>query len=361
MRRLPPIIAKKYGIDESGSTSPSLQSKQTSRFKKIPVEDNTVTSTEELFKPVVEVRSLSECEVKRRAGFHGGVKAVLRYLILVCNGDFGCMTSTASTHMTWFEEWFLYLEVVYGKTWTRWQDVLKMYNICERTFYHVLDSKIQLVKRCRNSWPRFASHEEDVKLRGQKWNEKYGNKRCILWDDTNGPFTFKPSTALNQRRTWSSYYASNCAKAGVFVQFCGWIGVDELFPGAISDSLYVEKTNILKIQKEFAEKDLVNGKYVPFTIIVDKGYRIITLAWVAGKQECVQPTFAKSDRQFTTNEMLVSATVAADRSGNERAVRYAKLLGFIQRGLKPRTCPRRFNDVWLAWSFQTNFMYKSVL
>jgi hypothetical protein len=37
--------------------------------------------------------------------------------------------------------------------------------------------------------------------------------------------------------------------------------------------------------------------------------------------------------------MLVSATVAEDRSGNERAVKILKGSAFLKHGLKPGGCP----------------------
>ena len=58
---------------------------------------------------------------------------------------------------------------------------------------------------------------------------------------------------------------------------------------------------------------------------------------------------------------MVSASVASDRSGNERAVNVCKKSGYIKRGLAPHGEPRRLNDSWLAWSFQANFMYAPVL
>jgi hypothetical protein len=362
-RCIAPIVAKQYGItpndNNNAPSPPPARSKQTRHFNR----NVEKILTSEAQPAVVAVEKLSEKEVKRRTGFHGGVKALLRFIITVCNGDFDMMKSTASTYLTWFEEWFIYLEVVNGKTWTRWEDLLSknMFDVAESAFHKIIDSKLNLIKRCRTSWPRYASHEEDLFLRDNKWNEKYGNKRCIMLDDTNGPFTFKPSIAMNQRSTWSSYYGSNCAKGGVFLQYCGWMGVSEYYGGAISDSLYVEKTGILKEQQKFAEDDLVNGEYIPFTNILDKGYRIIRLAWEAGRQTVVQPAFAASDRQFHTNEMLESASVAADRSGNERAVKNSKASGFIKRGLKPNASPARFNNVWLAWSFQANFMFAAVV
>ena len=127
------------------------------------------------------------------------------------------------------------------------------------------------------------------------------------------------------------------------------------------DSPYSEHTPILKRQNEFAKIDTIDGVVLPFTLILDKGYRIVRIAWREGEQVCLQPTFKSSDRKFSCDEMLISASVAADRSGNERAVKRCKESAMLKRGLKPNGCPKRLNNVWLAWSFQTNFMYNSVL
>ena len=118
---------------------------------------------------------------------------------------------------------------------------------------------------------------------------------------------------------------------------------------------------IFEKQKVFAEKDLYKGKPSPFVNIFDKGYRLTLEAARAGGQECIQPIFAKSDRRFVGSEAVVSASVASDRSGNERAVNMAKKSGFIKRGLTCGSNPERLNNAWLAWSFQVNFMYNTVL
>ena len=131
----------------------------------------------------------------------------------------------------------------------------------------------------------------------------------------------------------------------------------------------MEKSNILKQQQDFAEKEDIKidegdnsgRRSIPFSNLLDKGYRIVRLAFSYGYQKCIQPIFAKSDRCFSSKDMLVSATVATDRSGNERAVKYCKMAGWLRKGLHQRACPDRMNKVWLGWSFQTNFMYKSVV
>ena len=131
--------------------------------------------------------------------------------------------------------------------------------------------------------------------------------------------------------------------------------------GATSDSYYMENTGILERQRKFAENDLVDGEIKPFCNMLDKGYRIVRDAWRHGKQTCLQPKFAKSDAWFTSDDLNFSGSVAADRSGNERAVHHAKLSSTLKRGLKPNGNPARLNKIWEAWSFQTNFMYGAVL
>ena len=154
----------------------------------------------------------------------------------------------------------------------------------------------------------------------------------------------------------SSYYSNNCGKDGVSEQLCGWLRKANLWVGATSDSFYQKETKLFHQQKLFAEQDLVRGKYVPFTNIFDKGYRLILAAWKEGKQKVIQPVFAKSDRKFTGLETITSASVASDRGGNERGVNVCKRSGFLQRGLRPKSCPIRLDNVWLTWSFTTNFM-----
>ena len=71
--------------------------------------------------------------------------------------------------------------------------------------------------------------------------------------------------------------------------------------------------------------------------------------------------FATSDEQFSSDDMLFSASVRADQSGNERAVCRAKVSSTLTRGLQPNGKPARMNKIWETWSFQVNFMFGSVL
>jgi hypothetical protein len=102
-------------------------------------------------------------------------------------------------------------------------------------------------------------------------------------------------------------------------------------------------------------------KGIPFTNIVDKGKCCIMAAWRVGKQLFLQPAFARSDQKFSTREVNRSSMVASDRSGNERAGNMAKRAGVLKRGLRPNESADVIADVWIAWGFQANFMYRPVL
>ena len=167
-----------------------------------------------------------------------------------------------------------------------------------------------------NSWPRYASHAEDTLLRSAWWRERYKNTRAIMWDNTNVDMHGKPSDANLQRLTYSQYYAGNVAKGGVFVQLCGWLGAWELWLGGVSDTDYLERSGVLSFQKQFQELDTTETSSISFTNILDKGYRSVLPAWASGGQKFLQPVFAKSDRQFSCQEVLESGEVAADRSAN---------------------------------------------
>jgi hypothetical protein len=146
-------------------------------------------------------------------------------------------------------------------------------------------------------WPRFVTQHEDISFRKQKWNDFYFDKRIIMWDNTNVPITFKPSVFDVQRKTYAQYYAGNVAKGAVFIQPCGWIGSHELWVGSISDSEYMIKSEVLQIQQQYLQLYDAQPK-IPFTMILDKGYRITASAWGIAGTFVLQPSFARSDKKF---------------------------------------------------------------
>ena len=165
-----------------------------------------------------------------------------------------------------------------------------------------------------------------------------------------------PVDSLLQRITYSSYYGGNVLKAGVHVQPCGWMGCYEAFPGAISCTEYFEKCGCLEEQQIFQSTD---GN-IPFINILDRGYRSTQAAWKRG-QFVLQPVFILSDKKFSTKDCLRAAEIAADRSGNERAVWRSKHCNYLKYGVNKLNSAEvnRLCDVWLCHGFQSNFMYKS--
>ena len=74
-----------------------------------------------------------------------------------------------------------------------------------------------------------------------------------------------------------------------------------------------------------------------------------------------QPTFAGSDKKFTGSQTIQSTNIVTDYSGNEQMVFLCKISGFIKRCIPIEGLPWLMDNVWLAWIFQSNSMYWSVL
>ena len=91
----------------------------------------------------------------------------------------------------------------------------------------MLDHKLVLIVIARNSWPRYATHDEDKELRGDEWNKRYENRRILQWDNTDIRIPKLSESGL-QKATFLSYYGCNCANGGCFIQLCGWMGVYQL-------------------------------------------------------------------------------------------------------------------------------------
>ena len=110
----------------------------------------------------------------------------------------------------------------------------------------------------------------------------------------NVSLAYQPSGTNEQRLTYSMYYTANCAKGDVFLQLCGWLGVEHLLVGTTSDTHYQEHTYVFKTQEQFAKNDLIEGEIIVFTVVLDEGYRVKIPTWRAGgKQQISQPIFAK--------------------------------------------------------------------
>jgi hypothetical protein len=302
--------------------------------------------------------STTDKYIKMSTGFPSKA-SFISFICILCDGNIETIEKRVSS-LTWYEEWLAYFQVIWCKHVTRWQDAEFKYTTSERTLRRIFDSKIEIHLKIRNKWPVFVTFKEDEQFRKQHWNDEYKGRRLIMWDNTDVKM-YQPSDADNQRKTYSLYYGGNVAKGAVFVQPCGWSGTHDLFPGAIGDSEYMIKSGAIKLHEQYLQHHDIEDKHIKFHIMLDKGYRITAQCYEDGNQLVIQPNFAKSDEKFSAFETIRSAAVAADRSGNERMVKYMKLCEFVKSGLRPGEDCQRLSKVWIVWGFQTNFVYKAVL
>ena len=355
-----PSLARAVGVDVETRQSPPVHTPN-KRFFNCSVQRASKNPPKEYaaHKPPTVTLGISDDEVKRRTGFRTK-GAMLGYIFLICNGDIAVIQERHSS-LTWFEEWFLSLEWTWGRTLTRWVDVAAEanYGVKEEKCRHIHRTKLALARRAVASWPRFCTHDEDVRLRKLKWKAKYALMRMMYHDMTGiGAYRFGASDIQNL--TYSEYYGGNVLKGGVFTQCGGWLGTHELWGGNVSDSDYNRNAGYLEEQAAFQQNDLCDGKLLRFTNVYDKGYRARAICWEHG-QFTAQPIFGRSDERFTGRDTIYSASIASDRAGNERAVNVCKRSGVIQRGFKPGMDAQMFQDVWITWGFQANFMFDSVL
>ena len=73
---------------------------------------------------------------------------------------------------------FFYFEAIWGRSHTKIDSqLMDRFKVGKKEIlYNIFDSKSYLVLRCRESWPMYASFEEDKFLRKEKWNAKYDGK-----------------------------------------------------------------------------------------------------------------------------------------------------------------------------------------
>ena len=316
--------------------------------------------------PVVDPVSIPDKDLKARTGFHSKFAALSFIIVIVCNGDVDVAVETRS-ELTWFEEWMLFLQWEWGRQTITQEALATSFNISVTQLRRVIPQKQSMVLAARSRWPLFSSFEEQIQLSDPSWMDNYGNKRLIMWDDTNIPAT-SPSDPEINKHLYSQYYGGCVAKAGVGLLTTGWQCGTDPYAGNICDSDYMirgklspdSEFSILEEMENFVEKCPVHSD-IPFSNILDKGYRIVLEAHRCGGQMCIQPNFARSDRRFNSSEVLRSAAIATDRSSNERAVKVSKRSGLIARGHQPHQNTSAIADAWLGWTFQVNFMYKPVL
>ena len=112
--------------------------------------------------------------VKRKTGFDYE-NLLLSFIVIVCNGDVNKMKKK-ETVLTWYEEWFLCFQIIWGRTLQRWEDLedkLDGYGLKHEELRKAFDAKVAMIEDCRNSWPAFATYDEDKELSDDELIRKY--------------------------------------------------------------------------------------------------------------------------------------------------------------------------------------------
>ena len=151
---------------------------------------------------------------------------------------------------------------------------------------------------------------------------------------------------------WSDSYGKKSSR-GKFFQTCGYLGNWTLWGGGVSDTNCNKRTIYLEEQEKFQDSHLV------FAGVDSLGLEFTACTY--GKQICLQLPVSKSDMRLKGRTPVNAATIAHDRSWNERAVNVCKRSGLMERGFQEGMNVTRFNYARLTWSFQANFMYTPVV
>lgn len=108
---------------------------------------------------------ITDRQVKKETGFKTR-NMLLAFTIIACHGDMAEVIHTTTKHLTWFEEWYLFYENLWGRTIVRGDDVAEKWNVAKITKNIIINNKLKKILICRESWGMYCSHEEDVELRG---------------------------------------------------------------------------------------------------------------------------------------------------------------------------------------------------
>ena len=211
--------------------------------------DDTTEAKKAVPLPIADPSTISDAQVQLRTGF-SSLFLMLAFLVVIYDGSLRDMAMT-TTLLTWFEEWMMYFEWVWGRQSTTTKSLAKNYKTSKSTAERILEDKRWKVLDAMRRWPRFASFEEDWELRSERWWRKYRkDARVIFWDDTNIA-AVSPSDADTNRSWFSYYYDATVAKGAVFLQLCGWMGCWELWAGAISNTDYQQSAGVFHFQELF--------------------------------------------------------------------------------------------------------------
>ena len=145
-----------------------------------------------------------DIKVKRCTGFPSEA-SILAYIFIVCNGNKENIIKRNSV-LTWYEEWFCYFEILWGRTSTRWEDVSADYGVFQKDLRKIMDQKMDIVSDAMKMMPAYATFEEDKHFSDDKYKRRYVNLRPVFWDMTNLKIP-KPSNAESKARWGGETYS----------------------------------------------------------------------------------------------------------------------------------------------------------
>ena len=153
--------------------------------------------------------AIAVIQVRERTGFKS-LALLLSYIAVICNGKISDMTNRQS-YLSWFEEWFLDFQWVWGREATRMTSLARAFDTSHATVRRILRVKLAQIKAAMGTWPRFVSLEEDRTLMKSQWRKRYDDMRVIFWDKTNIDVPASSDPNIN-RHTYSHYYNGTVAK-----------------------------------------------------------------------------------------------------------------------------------------------------
>ena len=126
---------------------------------------------------VFSLNKLSPKEIKRRFGFNDLFHSLI-FVAVTCAGNMEIIVKTNKS-LTWIEEWLMYLEFVCGHSLKIWNGIESKTGFDVRclTFRETIDTKLDLVLKCRNHWPMRTPTYEDMKFRKEIWNLNFSPKK----------------------------------------------------------------------------------------------------------------------------------------------------------------------------------------
>ena len=65
-------------------------------------------------------------------------------IVVICNRDERTIRGNSVQNLTWFEEWVLFFETLWGRVYQRWEDVAAEYGLSNNYETKIFDEKLRL-------------------------------------------------------------------------------------------------------------------------------------------------------------------------------------------------------------------------